>query len=52
MNLATSAVFNLANAAIGAGVLGFPYAFKQSGLVFGPLLALGFGILMYALPLH
>jgi amino acid permease len=43
-------VANLANAAIGAGVLALPDAFKLSGIVLGPLLCLFFaGSLGYSL---
>jgi amino acid permease len=35
-------VANLANAAIGAGVLALPDAFKLSGIVLGPLLCVFF----------
>ena len=37
---------NLANAAIGAGVLAFPVAFREAGLVLGPLLTIAFGLIL------
>jgi len=42
----TGSMVNLANAAIGAGVLAFPRAFALSGIVLGPLLALFFAVLV------
>lgn len=37
---------NLANAAIGAGVLAFPLAYKEAGLVLGPLFTVAFGAIL------
>ena len=37
---------NLANAAIGAGVLAFPLAYREAGLVLGPLLTVLFGTIL------
>lgn len=37
---------NLANAAIGAGVLAFPLAYQEAGLVLGPLLTVAFGLIL------
>lgn len=39
-------VTTLANSAIGAGVLAFPYAFKGTGVGFGVVLTVGLGLLM------
>ena len=41
-----SSVFTLANSAIGAGVLAFPYAFGETGLLLGISLTLAFGVVM------
>jgi len=41
-----TSVFTLANAAIGAGVLAFPYAFAQCGLVLGIFLCFALSIVM------
>jgi amino acid permease len=35
-----NAVFNVSNAAIGSGVLAFPFAYKQSGLVLGVIVTI------------
>eukprot|EP00056_Hartaetosiga_gracilis_P004389 m.74606 g.74606 ORF g.74606 m.74606 type:complete len:240 (+) comp11813_c0_seq2:110-829(+) len=44
-----SAVFNLANTIIGAGVLALPFAFKNTGIVFGPLLLIGiYSLVVYS----
>jgi len=40
------AVFNTANAALGTGVLGFPYAYRQSGLLLGLLITVGSCLLL------
>ena len=40
------AVSNLANAAVGAGVLAFPVAFMYCGLVLGIIVSLFFALLM------
>lgn len=45
------AVANLANAAIGAGVLAFPYAFKCCGVILGLIVTLSFAAVM-AYTLH
>ena len=37
---------NLANAAIGAGVLAFPLAYQEAGLVLGPLFTILFGTIL------
>lgn len=37
---------NLANAAIGAGVLAFPLAYQEAGIVLGPLLTVAFGTIL------
>ena len=43
-------VITLANSAIGAGVLAFPYAFKSAGLGLGLMLTLGLcGVMGYCL---
>jgi amino acid permease len=39
------AISNLANTAIGAGILSFPFAYSLTGLGFGILLTLSFGII-------
>eukprot|EP00729_Bicosta_minor_P029209 gene29209-29417_t len=39
-------VFNLANAAVGAGILAFPYAFAKAGLVVGIIIALSFASIL------
>jgi amino acid permease len=46
-----SSVFTCANSAIGAGVLAFPYAFAQTGIVLGVVLALSLAVVML-LALH
>jgi len=40
------AVFNTANAALGTGVLGFPYAYRQSGWMLGLLITIGSALLL------
>jgi len=40
------AVFNTANAALGTGVLGFPYAYRQSGWLLGLLITIGSAFLL------
>jgi len=40
------AVFNTANAALGTGVLGFPYAYRQSGWMLGLLITVGSALLL------
>jgi amino acid permease len=37
---------NVSNAAMGAGVLSFPLAYKQAGWVFGSILTLVYGCIM------
>lgn len=37
---------NVSNAAMGAGVLSFPLAYKQAGWLFGTMLTLGYGMIM------
>lgn len=44
-NTMFGAIFNLANTAVGAGVLAFPYAFKESGLGLGLLVVIGLTVL-------
>jgi len=39
-------IFNTANAALGTGVLGFPFAYRQSGLILGILITIGSAGLM------
>jgi len=44
------AVFNVCNAAMGAGILAFPYAFRQSGWIMGVLITLACAaVLCYSL---
>ena len=43
---AAFAVFNVANAAMGVGVLAFPLAFKQAGYLFGTILTCVYGAIM------
>jgi hypothetical protein len=38
---ALSSIFTLASSAIGAGILSFPYAFKEAGLITAILVCLG-----------
>lgn len=42
---AVGSVFTLVNAAVGAGVVSFPYAFSKTGLVLGALLTVLFAVL-------
>jgi sodium-coupled neutral amino acid transporter 7/8 len=41
-----SSIFTLASSAIGAGILSFPYAFKEAGLVTAVLVCLGLTLVM------
>jgi amino acid permease len=47
----SSSVFTLANSAIGAGILAFPFAFKSAGLTLGIVLCLSLAVVM-AMSLH
>ena len=41
-----SAFMNMANSIVGAGIIGMPYAFRQSGIVMGVILLIGLTILV------
>jgi amino acid permease len=41
-----NAVFNVSNAAIGSGVLAFPFAYRQSGYVLGMIITIGASFLL------
>ena len=42
-----SAVLTIVNAALGAGVLAYPYAFMSAGQLVGTLVSIGMGVLRY-----